>query len=130
MKLFYFSAGVGWVVGDAAVALGAAGFGTGATGTSSLVSVPKFGTSPIGPLVALMPVAGLLTGIVGKSWGAAAASVVFASVFVGVSVAEGWAEAAVGGAGAVAPAGSGAEKQKMSVHGYLGEERELVRRRP
>jgi hypothetical protein len=120
-KMLYLSAGVGCVVGVAA--------GTGATGCSSLGSAPK-GSSLSGPLVALMPAAGFEAGISGISRGAgfggAAASVDvpgvstgFASASLGASVVDVWAEAAFGGAGATAPAGSGADRRGSSVYGYL-----------
>ena len=77
----YFSAGEAWAsegavavaVAVGAVTVGAAGVGTGAIGFSSLVSESKSGSSNIGPLVALIPAAGLLAGIAGKSRGAAGA---------------------------------------------------------
>jgi hypothetical protein len=104
------------------VAAGAAGVGAGATGFSSLGSALN-GSSFKGPLVALMPAAGLDAGSSGMSTGAgfdgAAASVVvvlgtsagFVAALVGASVEDVGAEAAVGGTGAVAPTGSGAENR-------------------
>jgi hypothetical protein len=99
-------------------AAGAAGVGAGATGCSCLGSAPK-GSSFNGPLVALIPAAGLEAGIDGMSRGGAAGSVdedvVGTSVDLvapaGASVEDVWAEAALGGAGTVAPTGSGAESR-------------------
>jgi hypothetical protein len=107
------AAGVG-----AAATAAAAGVGAGAAGCSAFGSVLKSKSSPIGPLVALMPGAGLDVGITGGSSGAAgvgagAVSVGFASTALGsdaVDAAGSWEAAAVGGAGAVAPAGSGPRK--------------------
>lgn len=64
----------------------------GAVGFSSFVLESKSGSSNIGPLVALIPAAGLLVGIAGRSRGAAGAddsvgvSVALASVSLGASL--------------------------------------------
>lgn len=108
-------------VGAVAVGAGAAATGVaavaGAAAGSAFSSAPKSGSSK-GPLVADMPGAGFVVGTAGISAeGAGAAgsavgavaSVGLASVAAGASVEGVWAETAVGGAGATAPAGSGAE---------------------
>lgn len=124
------------MVGTAAVGV-AAGAGAGAWAEAADSSgVPKSGSSPRGPLVALMPGAGFVAGTSGggaKSAGEGAeASVVLASVASGsvaVGAADSWAAVAVGGAGTVAPAGSGAgvgtgqytvRKIKSSRKGIIG----------
>jgi hypothetical protein len=107
LESLYLLAGVG----SGTVAAAAA-----AAGCSSLGSGLK-GSSFNGPLVALMPAAGLEAGISGMSRGAgfggtAASAVVVAGTSVGASVEVVWASAAVGGAGTVAPTGSGAGRGK------------------
>jgi hypothetical protein len=109
LEPLYLLAGVG--SGTVAAAEAAA-----AAGCSSLGSGLK-GSSFNGPLVALMPAAGLEAGISGMSRGAgfggtAASAVVVAGTSVGASVEVVWASAAVGGAGTVAPTGSGAGRGK------------------
>ena len=73
--------------GSSACAAGA-GAAAGAAGAAGFSS-PKLGSSNIGPLVALIPAAGLLLGIAGRSNEAAGAgvSVALASVSFGASVA-------------------------------------------
>jgi hypothetical protein len=99
--------------------VGAVGVGAG--------SSPKFRSSPIGPLVALMPGAVLVAGTAGASGAAAGigASVAWGSTALGTIgasvVVAGVAEAAVGGGGATAPAGSGAEKKIVSLCYFRGE---------
>jgi hypothetical protein len=122
LESLYLLAGVG--SGTVAAAEAAA------AGCSSLGSGLK-GSSFNGPLVALMPAAGLEAGISGMSRGAgfggtAASAVVVAGTSVGLaeesvgaSVEGVWASAAVGGAGTVAPTGSGAGRGGMLVYGYL-----------
>jgi hypothetical protein len=104
---------------------GAAGVGAGATGCSCLGSAPK-GSSFNGPLVALMPAAGFEAGMVGisKDSGLGGAAVSTDVDAVGAEAGVGfvtslawasdevvWAVVAVGGTGAVAPAGSGAKNR-------------------
>jgi hypothetical protein len=87
----------------------AAGVELTAAGSSFAGSALKSGSAK-GPLVALMPGAGVVVGIAGGTSFPAG----FASVEV--VVADG-GDAAVGGAGATAPAGSGAERNKGLVYG-------------
>jgi hypothetical protein len=104
--------------GMVAAAAGCSSFGSGVKGSSFK-----------GPLVALMPTAGLEAGISGMSKGAglggaevsaavvpvAGTSLGFVAVSLGASAEGVWASAAFGGTGAVAPTGSGAEKQHVSL---------------
>jgi hypothetical protein len=132
VRRFYFSAGVGAgavVAAGTLVAAGAAGVGAGATGCSCLGSAPK-GSSFNGPLVALMPVAGFAAGMVGISRASGLAGAAVSADVDGVGAPAGlvassvWAtdgvvcaSAAVGGTGAVAPAGSGAKRVIVSLRG-------------
>lgn len=81
----------------AAGAAGASRAVAGATACSCLASEPKSGSSNRGPLVALMPAAGLLAGIVGKSKGAAGAVSVVVVVGASVALASASTGAAVAG---------------------------------
>jgi hypothetical protein len=96
MKSFYFSA-------PESVGMGAAGVGTGAVCAAVFESEPK-GSSLMGPLVALMPGAGVLAGrFISTGAGACVGAELSEAGFTSVC-----AEVAVGGAGATAPTGSGA----------------------
>ncbi|KAF2242207.1 hypothetical protein BU26DRAFT_156823 [Trematosphaeria pertusa] len=118
---YFFSAGV------ASGAAAGAGAGAAAAGSSSF---SKSGRSVIGPLVALMPGAGLGGIDAGSEAVGAGAGVVVAGVSVAFASAgfgsDGavvgcCASAAVGGGGATAPAGSGAETKNMLVRGDVQE---------
>jgi hypothetical protein len=88
-----------------------------------LGSAPK-GSSFNGPLVALMPAAGLEVGMFGMSKGSGLGGAAVSTDVDGVGAVAGfvassawtldevvWASVAVGGTGAVAPAGSGAKSR-------------------
>jgi hypothetical protein len=118
------------------VAAGAAGVGTGAAASSFFGSALN-GSSFNGPLVALMPAADFAAGISDISgsaaFGGAAVSAAAAGVSTGlVSASLGasgvavCAEAALGGAGTAAPAGSGAERQKGQSKGVSNVRRKKI----
>jgi hypothetical protein len=109
------SVGADSVAGSSTGAASAGALGCSLAASSTGLSSLKLGSWGRGPLVALMPLAGLLLGAVGSSTGAgevvdwvvvAGASAVLVSVSLGTS----GAEATVEDVGATALAGSGAER--------------------
>jgi hypothetical protein len=105
------------VAGSSAGAAAAGALGCSLAASSTGLSSPKLGSWGNGPLVALMPLAGLLLGAAGSSTGAGAGELVgwvvvagISAVLVSVSLGTSGAEATVEDVGATALAGSGAER--------------------